>query len=56
MINRPQNLKEKYTYKDICSKKYSTVPNHDGSVVGEKAGKFGDTHSDRKFKNTKAEY
>ena len=36
MINKPLNHKEPHTYKDLCTKKYSTVPNHDGSVPGEK--------------------
>ena len=56
MINRPVKYKEPHTYKDICTKKYSTVPDHDGSVVGEKQSKFFDTHSDKTFKNTKVEY
>ena len=57
MINRPTNHKEPHTYRDICTKKYSTVPNHDGSVPGEGPNKnFVDTKSHRKFKNTKAEY
>jgi len=57
MINRPINHKEKTKYKDICTKKYSTVPNHDGSVPGVMAdAKFVDTKSHRKFKNTKVEY
>ena len=56
MINRPLKHKEPHTYKDICKKKYSTVPNHDGSVPGEKQSIFIDTHSDKTFKNTKAEY
>ena len=57
MINRPINHKEPHTYKDICTKKYSTVPNHDGSVPGEGLNKnFADTKSHRKFKNTKVEY
>ena len=56
MINKPLNHKEPHTYKDLCTKKYSTVPNHDGSVPGEKQSIFVDTNSHRKFKNTKAEY
>ena len=56
MLNRPVNYKEPHTYKDLCTKKYSTVPNHDGSVPGEKQSIFVDTKSHRKFKNTKAEY
>jgi hypothetical protein len=56
MINRPLKHKEPHTYKDLCTKKYSTVPNHDGSVPGEKQSIFVDTNSHRKFKNTKAEY
>lgn len=56
MINRPLKYKEPHTYKDICKKKYSTVPNHDGSVPGEKQSIFIDTHSDKTFKNTRAEY
>ena len=36
MINKPLNHKEPHTYKDLCTKKYTTVPNHDGSVPGEK--------------------
>ena len=57
MINRPINHKEPHTYKDICTKKYSTVPNHDGSVPGEGPNmNFVDTKSHRKFKNTKVEY
>ena len=50
MINRPLKHKEPHTYKDICKKKYSTVPNHDGSVPGEKQSIFIDTHSDKTFK------
>ena len=56
MINKPLNHKEPHTYKDLCTKKYFTVPNHDGSVPGEKQSIFVDTKSHRKFKNTKAEY
>ena len=56
MINRPLKHKEPHTYKDLCTKKYSTVPNHDGSVPSEKQSIFVDTKSHRKFKHTKAEY
>ena len=49
------NHKEPHTYKDLQDKKYSTVPNHDGSVPGENNA-FVDTKSHRKFKNTKMEY
>jgi len=57
VINRPINYKEKTTYRDVCTKKYSTVQNHDGSVPGVTPNtKFMDTKSHRKFKNTIAEY
>ena len=56
MINKPLNHKEPHTYKDLCTKKYSSVPDHECSVPGEKQSIFVDTKSHRKFKNTKAEY
>jgi len=57
VINRPINHKEKTKYKDICTNKYSTVQNHDGSVPGVTQGAtFVDTKSHRKFKNTMTEY